>query len=378
MARNGGFRVGVLEPRLIVTLTVVARALGPLLTGLERIAPTRFERAGVPAPTRRARRPGRVPPIADNARGSVELDAAMRTAADADVSPTRQAVASGPREPRPQHCNQNEPRRAVAEAPDREQFRIRVSWRADRPGTGDPEGGRRARAQRVRGVSRRRPWSMAARSGWISAARLRRRRGVLEEEAREGPSEAALRPRFSRLARRDRAVSWQAAPTSPQMSKTPHACRLRVAAPLAAAFLSWPARPFGRDGLGGGLFPMGLRVGAEIAPRRLGKVDVVVFRRLFDIGEGQGPVGVGDAGDLIEPRHRVANVLGVGQRLLALLRKGVDGIRQVALRGELAMFLVRRSRSIASGTPVSRGGAAWSPPSTETPEAPALFRPSGR
>ena len=57
-----------------------------------------------------AKKPGSVSPIADNARGHIGADAAMRTAADA--------------EPRPQHCNENEPRQAVLETPDRQRFRI--------------------------------------------------------------------------------------------------------------------------------------------------------------------------------------------------------------------------------------------------------------
>lgn len=121
---TAGFESVSLEPRLIVTLTVVARAFGSFF---DRPRADRSNALGAgrsAGSDAMAKRPGRVPPIADNARGSVELDAAMRTAVDADVSPTRQAVASGPREPRPQHCNQNEPRRAVREAPDREQFRI--------------------------------------------------------------------------------------------------------------------------------------------------------------------------------------------------------------------------------------------------------------
>jgi hypothetical protein len=61
---------------------------------------------------------------------------------------------------------------------------------------------------------------------------------------------------------------------------------------------------------------------AELAPRRLRQVDVVVLRRLRDIRKSQRPVGVGNAGDLIEPGDGVANVARVGQRLLALLRKG--------------------------------------------------------
>lgn len=121
---TAGFGSASWELRLIVTLTVVARALGPLFDR-PRADRSNALRAGRSAGSdATGRRPGRVPRIADIACGSVELDAALRTAADADVSPARQAVASEPREPRPQHCDQNEPRRAVIEAPDREQFRI--------------------------------------------------------------------------------------------------------------------------------------------------------------------------------------------------------------------------------------------------------------
>jgi hypothetical protein len=85
------------EPRLIVTLTIVARALGPF-----------FDR----------------PREARSAAHRPELDAAIRTAVEADVSPTREAMPWAQRGPPPRHCEQNEPKPVVLETPDRRQFRI--------------------------------------------------------------------------------------------------------------------------------------------------------------------------------------------------------------------------------------------------------------
>jgi hypothetical protein len=121
---TAGFGSVSWEPRLIVTLTVIARAFGPVFYRLraDRSEARRGERsAGSDA---MAKKPGCVPPVADNARGSTGLDAATRTAVDAGFSPTREAMAWGQREPRPQHCKQNEPTRAVLEVSDRQQFRI--------------------------------------------------------------------------------------------------------------------------------------------------------------------------------------------------------------------------------------------------------------
>jgi hypothetical protein len=41
-----------------------------------------------------------------------------------------------------------------------------------------------------------------------------------------------------------------------------------------------------RDAFGGSLFPVALWMNAEVAPRRLREVDLIVLRRLFDVGEG--------------------------------------------------------------------------------------------
>jgi hypothetical protein len=81
------------------------------------------------------------------------------------------------------------------------------------------------------------------------------------------------------------------------------------------------ALALGSNGFGGSLFAVALKMNAEIMPGSLRKVDVVVFRRLLDIGEGQLTIRVGNVGHLIEPGDGVANVPGVGQRLLRCLGK---------------------------------------------------------
>jgi hypothetical protein len=62
----------------------------------------------------------------------------------------------------------------------------------------------------------------------------------------------------------------------------------------------------------GSLFPVALRVNAELVPIRLRKIDIVVLCSLLDVREGQSSIGIGDADDLIEPRHRIAHVLCIG------------------------------------------------------------------
>jgi hypothetical protein len=109
---------------LIVTLTVIARAFGPFFNRLRADRSNALRAQWSAGSDAIEKKPGRVPPVADKTRRSVGLDAAMPTAADADVSATRKAVAWEQREPRPQRCKQNEPRHAVLETPDREQFRI--------------------------------------------------------------------------------------------------------------------------------------------------------------------------------------------------------------------------------------------------------------
>src|SRR4051794_27750597 len=112
-----------------------------------------------------------------------------------------------------------------------------------------------------------------------------------------------------------------------------------------------------------------LRGLAEVAPARLTDIDVVVLRRLLDVGERQLAVVVRGVLHLIEPGQRVAHVAGVGQRFLALLREGEDGVREVVLLrgGELtvrgvglpggahAAGLPRRRRGVTASRPARRG-----------------------
>lgn len=56
---------------------------------------------------------------------------------------------------------------------------------------------------------------------------------------------------------------------------------------------------------------MRLRVDSEFLPRRLRKIDVVVFCGFLDIGESQCTIGVRHAGNLVEPGHGVAYVTRV-------------------------------------------------------------------
>lgn len=76
---------------------------------------------------------------------------------------------------------------------------------------------------------------------------------------------------------------------------------------------------------------MPLRMDAELVPRRLRKLDVIVFCGFLDIGESQRTIRVRDVGNLIEPRHGIANVTGIGERLFSLLWKCIDAIGQIAL-----------------------------------------------
>ena len=86
---------------------------------------------------------------------------------------------------------------------------------------------------------------------------------------------------------------------------------------------------------------MALRMDAELLPGRLRKLDVIVFRSLLNVLEGQSPIFVGDACDLIEAGDGIAYVPRIGQRLFAVFRKRKNGVRQFALRSQPPMFLVR-------------------------------------
>src|SRR5580698_1333345 len=70
-------------------------------------------------------------------------------------------------------------------------------------------------------------------------------------------------------------------------------------------------------------------------------LDIIMFGRLLDVGEGQGSILVGDVFDLIESRDGVANVLRVGHRLFALARKREHSVGQVAFGCQFPILLMR-------------------------------------
>lgn len=63
-----------------------------------------------------------------------------------------------------------------------------------------------------------------------------------------------------------------------------------------------------------------------------------MVRRLLDVRERKLAVGLGHVGHLVEPRDRVSHVPSIRQRFLPLFRKGIDAVRQVALRGEATVL----------------------------------------
>src|SRR5215469_13115444 len=80
---------------------------------------------------------------------------------------------------------------------------------------------------------------------------------------------------------------------------------------------------------------------AKLLPVGFGKIHVVVVRSLLDIRECQSSIGLRHVDHLIKSCNSVADVLCVGQGLLALMWESKDAVRQVAARAELTMLLVR-------------------------------------
>src|SRR5580692_8153649 len=83
-----------------------------------------------------------------------------------------------------------------------------------------------------------------------------------------------------------------------------------------------------------------LRGTHEIAPRCLAEGDAVELRRRLDVRKGQLAVIIRNIEHLIKSRDGIANVAGVRQRLLSLLRKGVDAIGEITPPGEPAVLLM--------------------------------------
>src|SRR5690242_15983739 len=69
----------------------------------------------------------------------------------------------------------------------------------------------------------------------------------------------------------------------------------------------------------------------ELSPPARGDLDVELARRGADPAPGPVTVGVAHALDLVEPRDRVPHVLGVDERLLALLGEREGAVGQVVL-----------------------------------------------
>src|ERR1700722_7455857 len=134
---------------------------------------------------------------------------------------------------------------------------------------------------------------------------------------------------------------------SARKSRFARCARGPMAPALAVALLlGGPLALAGGRGLACGLFailgrPTGMGRLAQLGPIRLGHVDVVMLGGLLDVGEGDLPVVVRNVDGLVETRNRVPDMSGGGKRLLPLLGKCKDAVRQIAPLGERAVLLVR-------------------------------------
>ena len=80
---------------------------------------------------------------------------------------------------------------------------------------------------------------------------------------------------------------------------------------------------------------------AELMPIGLREFHAVIVRSLLDVGECHGSVRLRHVDHLIKAGDSVADVRGIGQRLLPLLRERKDRVRKVALRRETTVSFVR-------------------------------------
>jgi len=109
--------------------------------------------------------------------------------------------------------------------------------------------------------------------------------------------------------------------------------------PLGCATPAVPALPCRRR-LPCVLASVRLRVDSKLACRRLRDVNAVVPRRLLDVGKCELPIRFRDVNYLTKARYCVTHMPRIGERFLALLGKRIDAVRQVALRGQLAVLFV--------------------------------------
>lgn len=87
---------------------------------------------------------------------------------------------------------------------------------------------------------------------------------------------------------------------------------------------------------------------AELLPMRFRHFDTVVLRGGLDVCKGLIAFSVGDALYLIEARHGIAHMGGVGHGLFAFLGEGIRGRRQLfaIFAGQLAVFVMWLPRCV--------------------------------
>ena len=116
---------GLWEPRLVVTLFVVARAFELVFYRPQANRDDLRRRERNASQDAMAKKPSRVgSAVADEAQEGVGLDTTTTLAVDADLSANREAVASPQREPTLQPRKPDEPKRIVSEIHDPEPFRV--------------------------------------------------------------------------------------------------------------------------------------------------------------------------------------------------------------------------------------------------------------
>ncbi len=132
----------------------------------------------------------------------------------------------------------------------------------------------------------------------------------------------------------------------------------------------------GRSTLARTLFSVRLRVCTKILPGRFAKVDVVIFRGLFDVRKGKRAGAVGNVGDLIESRNGISHVSRISQRFFSLFGKSKNAVRKIALHRQAPVLFmrmpgrshmeivpgIRQKRSVENGAPKGQTRVRYEPP----------------